>query len=221
LRTLIERATDAASVACYPLEGRALEQSIKATLAETGVSADADTLAWLSDQLGVDQAVTHAEIEKLALYAGQGGRVDLDAARVCVGDLAGLSLDDAMFAATGGDVQAADRALELAIAEGATPVGVLRGTLLHLQRLQRAHAALADGISASEATKAARPPVFFRRESAFAQALATWSATALEQACVRVWDAERACKRTGSPAETICRNALIGLAQRGAAAGRR
>ena len=41
----------------------------------------------------------------------------------CVGDLAGLSLDDALFAATEGDVARADRALELAIAEGATPVG--------------------------------------------------------------------------------------------------
>ena len=40
------------------------------------------------------------------------GTVDLDAAMTCVGDLAGLSLDDALFAATTGDVATADRALE-------------------------------------------------------------------------------------------------------------
>ena len=50
---------------------------------------------------------------------GPGGRVDLEAAMACVGDLAGLSLDDALFAATEGDVATADRALELAMAEGA------------------------------------------------------------------------------------------------------
>ena len=221
LRTLVEKATDTAAIACYPLEGRALEQSIRSTLAEFDVALDQDAQTWLAGQLGADQAVTQGEIEKLAIYAGQGGTVDLAAARICVGDLAGLSLDDALFAATSGDVPAADRALELAMAEGAAPVGVLRAALMHLQRLQRARAGMQAGASATEAAKSARPPVFFRREGAFVQALNIWSLPALDQACIRVWETERACKRTGSPAETLCRNAIIGLAQRGAAARRR
>jgi DNA polymerase III subunit delta len=221
LRTLLEKAADGVVIACYPLEGSALAQAIRAGLAESGVEVDDDALSWLVGQLGADQAVTRSEVEKLALYAGPDGRVDLTAARICVGDLAGLSLDDALFAATSGDVEGADRALELAMAEGAAPVGVLRAALYHLQRLQRARAAMASGMSAAEATKAARPPVFFRRQPAFTRALGLWSPAALDQACQRAWEAERACKRTGSPAETISRNAVIGLAQRGAAARRR
>jgi DNA polymerase-3 subunit delta len=221
LRTLLERLPDAACIACYPLEGRALEQQIRSSLAACGVSADADALGWLTGQLGADQAITQSEIEKLALYVGPDGRVDITAARVCVGDLAGLSLDDALFAATAGDVAAADRALELAMAEGAAPVGVLRAGLMHLQRLQRARAAMAGGLSPGDAAKAARPPVFFRRVPDFVQALTLWSEAALGQACIRVWEAERACKRTGAPAETIARNAVVGLSQRGAAAKRR
>ena len=120
-------------------------------------------MAWLSDQLGADRVSTRGEAEKLALYAGPGGRVDLDAAMACVGDLAGLSLDDALFAATEGDVARADRALELALAEGATPVGVLRAGLMHLQRLHRVRLAVDEGLSAADAVKGARPPVFFRR----------------------------------------------------------
>ena len=104
-----------------------------------------DALAWLSAQLGADRASTRAEAEKLALYVGPGGRVDLDAAMACVGDLAGLSLDDALFAATEGDVATADRALELAMAEGASPVGVLRAGLMHLQRLHRVRLAVDEG----------------------------------------------------------------------------
>jgi DNA polymerase-3 subunit delta len=221
LRTLLERAPDAVTIGCYPPEGRQLEQAIRDTLSGLGVGVDGDALTWLGGQLGADQAVTRSEVEKLALYAGRGGQVDVTAARLCVGDLAGLSLDDALFAATAGEVAAADRALELAIAEGAAPVGVLRAALLHLQRLQRARLAMAGGMSAAEATKAIRPPVFYKVERAFAQALALWSVAALEQACVRAWEAERACKRTGAPAETICRSAIVGLAQRGAAARRR
>ncbi len=104
-------------------------------------------MAWVSDQLGADRVSTRGEAEKLALYAGPGGRVDLDAAMACVGDLAGLSLDDALFAATEGDVARTDRALELALAEGATPVGVLRAGLMHLQRLHRVRLAMDEGLS--------------------------------------------------------------------------
>jgi DNA polymerase-3 subunit delta len=221
LRALIEKVADGAAIGCYPLEGRALEQSIGTALRQSGVTADADALSWLSGQLGADQAVTRSEIEKLALYTGPGGTVDLVAARMCVGDLAGLSLEDALFAATSGDVGGTDRALELAMTEGAAPVSVLRAALLHLQRLQRARAAMQAGASASEAAKAARPPVFYRREAAFIHALGIWSLAALDQACVRLWETERSCKRTGMPAETLARNGLIGLAQRGAAARRR
>jgi DNA polymerase-3 subunit delta len=160
-------------------------------------------------------------VEKLALYAGPGGRVDLDAAMACVGDAAGLSLDDAVFAAAEGDVALADRALEVAMAEGAAPVQVLRATLMHLQRLQRARAAMADGVSAEEAMRALRPPVFFQRSGAFRRALSLWSAGGLDAAAAGISDAERQCKRTGLPDVTICRAALLTLARRAKRAARR
>src|SRR5262249_11599988 len=125
LRTLVERAAGAVSIACYPLEGRGLEQAIQGVLSELEGTADAGALAWLSGQLGADQAMTRIELEKLGLHAGRGGRVDVGMARAVVGDLAGLSLDDALYAASSGEAAAADRALELAIAEGAAPVGIL------------------------------------------------------------------------------------------------
>lgn len=221
LRTAMERAPGAVAIACYALEGGALEQMIGQTLARAQVSVDREALGWLAGQLGADQGVTRSELEKLALFAGPGGQVDLEMARACVGDLAGLSLEDALFAATAGDVAATDRALELALAEGASAVGVLRGMLAHLQKLQRARAAMADGASASEAAKTVRPPVFYRREAVFIQALRLWDDEALQGACLRVWEAERACKRTGSPAETISRSMVLGVAQRAAAARRR
>lgn len=221
LRSAMERQADGVAIACYVLDARALEQVIVQTFAAFGVSVDDDAKEWLASQLGADQAVTRSELEKLAVYVGCDGRVDLQAARACVGDLAGLSLEDALFAATAGDVIATDRALELALAEGSTAVGVLRTALFHLQRLQRAKLMMAQGSSASEAAKGMRPPVFFRREPAFTRALALWSGEALDAACVRVWEAERACKRTGSPAETLSRSMILGLAQRAAVARRR
>jgi DNA polymerase-3 subunit delta len=217
LRTLLEAAPDGAAIACYPEDGRALAETIRYVLQAADVQVDREALAWLGSQLGADRASTQAEVEKLALYAGPGGTVDLQAAMTCVGDLAGLSLDDALFAATDGDVATTDRALELAIAEGATAVGVIRAALMHLQRLHRARLAMDDGAPPADATKAARPPVFFRRLGAFSRALGLWSTPTLVAALAAMADSERACKRTGAPDSLICRNAVLTLARRAAA----
>ena len=142
-------------------------------------------------------------------------------ATACVGDVAGLSLDDALFAATEGDVAYADRALELAVAEGAAPVGVLRAGLMHLQRLHRVRLAVDDGLSTADAVKGARPPVFFRRVAAFGRAIELWPSGALMAAMAGLAEAERACKRTGAPDVVLARNAVLALARRAAAGSAR
>ena len=221
LRQLLDAAPDGATIACFPEEGRALEQTIRDTLQAAKVAVDPDALAWLGAQLGGDRASTRGELEKLALYAGPGARVDLDSAMACVGDLAGLSLDDALFAATEGDVATADRALELAMAEGAAPVQILRVGIAHLQKLHRARLAMdASGMSAPDATRAVRPPLLYRRVTSFARALGLWSSASLAAALAGLADAERNCKRTGWPDGTLSRNAIVALARR-AASGRR
>jgi len=214
LRTLLDTAPDGVAIGCYPEEGRALEDTIRQALRAANVSVDADALSWLVGQLGADQVATRAELEKLALFAGPGGRVDLDTAMQCVGDAAGLSLDDALFAATIGDLPTTDRALELAMAEGAAPVGVLRAGLMHLQRLYRARLLMDTGMTAGDAAKAARPPVFFRRLGAFTRALNLWSSASLEAAMAGLSQAERNCKRTGAPDHSLSRHALLSLARR-------
>jgi DNA polymerase-3 subunit delta len=218
LRTELEAAPDGTAIGCYPEEGRALETTIRDTLKLAGVTIEPDALAWLSGHLGADRAATRAELEKLALYAGPRGRVDLDSAMACIGDMAGLSLDDALFAATIGDVATADRALELAIAEGAVPVQVLRAGINHVQRLQRARMAMDEsGASAADASKTLRPPLFYRRVAGFNRALGLWSGAGLAAVLSGLVEAERGCKRTGWPDHVLCRNAVLVVARRAAA----
>jgi DNA polymerase-3 subunit delta len=220
LRSFVEAAPDGVAIGCYPEEGRALGNTIRAVLGEAGVDLDADALAWLSDHLGTDRVSTRAEAEKLALYSGPGGRVDLAAAMACVGDLAGLSLDDALFAATAGDVTRTDRALELTFAEGATPVGVLRAGLMHLQRVHRVRLAVDEGVNVVDAVRGARPPVFFRRVAAFSRAVELWPSSSLMAAMSTLSEAELGCKQTGAPDDALARNAVLTLARRAAGAAR-
>jgi DNA polymerase III subunit delta len=221
LKTVLEKSDHAGVFACYPMEKPALMQMAREAMAANRVAIDADTAGWLADHLGADRGVSQAELEKLALYAGAGGRVSIEDAQLCVGDLSGLSLDDAAFAAISGEVAAADRALELALAEGGTPVGVLRAVAGQVQRVARVLAQMADGAGMDDAVRALRPPVFFKREAAFRTAVRRWDAGSVAAALDRLFQAERECKRTGLPAEIVCRNAVLAIAGRAAAAGRR
>lgn len=206
----VEAHRDGVTIACYAEEGERLAESVRGWLAAEKVSVDRDALAWLTAQLGADHALNRREIEKLALYVGPGGRVDLEAAEAAVGDVAGLSLDDALFAATSGDVATADRALERALAAGATPVAVIRAALIHLARLERA----------ALAVPGTQKP-FFRREQAFNRALSLWSSATLAAAEEAFFRAERDAKRTGVPAEDLCRHMVLALARRAAVAANR
>ncbi|GBQ34921.1 DNA polymerase III subunit delta [Gluconacetobacter azotocaptans] len=212
LRTLVESHAETAAIACYPEEGRALEASIRQMLAAEEIRIDPDALSWFAGLLGPDRAATRGEVEKLALYAGRGGQLSLDDVRTCIGDAAGVSLEDAAFAATAGDRAAADMAIERALAEGTSPIAIARSLLSHLHRLRRARLAMDSGQSRTDAMRALRPPVFFKRTESFGQALSLWTADRLMDAAEQTQSLELACKQTGAPDLTLCRRHIARLA---------
>jgi DNA polymerase-3 subunit delta len=221
LRSLVEASPDAMAIGCNPDDAGTAARMLHEALAARGVAVDADAARWLVERLGGDRRVLRQEAEKLALYAGDGGRIDLESARACVADQGALSLEDAMFSCMAGDVAGADRALGLAIAEGAAPVQIVRVALLLVQKLHQAALAVSAGRTSAEAVRSIRPPVFYKRAPAFTRALGTWRLSELGAAGRRLQEIERACKRTGSPGETLARQALLSLAQRGAVLSRR
>jgi DNA polymerase III subunit delta len=211
LRRAFETAAGAAAIACYPDGAREIAQVIRESLGAQRITASRDAVDYLVGHLGADRLLTRTELEKLALYAGEGGRIELDDARLSVGDSAALDLDDAVMAAAEGDARRLDRALARIFQEGTSPITVVRAALRHLQRLHRLVAAVADGIPIADALRSARPPVFFRHEDSFRRQLGRWREVPLRQALDRLAGAERAMKQTGFPAETLCREALSAL----------
>jgi DNA polymerase-3 subunit delta len=213
LRTFMEGAADAACVACYPEEGRALADTIRLALGELGVTVDAETTVWLAERLGGDRFVMRSELEKLALLAGTGGRVDLDLARGCTGDAAGSSADAGLLAATLGKVAETDAAVELALSEGLAAVALIRMAISHLQRLHQARLRMAGGLSASDAIRAMRPPVFFKLMGGMTGSLALWPEDMLARAIEEARQVEIACKQTGSRPDLLVRRFVTILAR--------
>jgi DNA polymerase-3 subunit delta len=218
LTTLLSAAADAAIVTCYAETGEALHGAVRAMFAQNGVSADAETIAWICDTLGGDSGILRSEVEKLALYVGAGGRVDLDAAQICAGEGAQGAADSGLLAATSGDIIGADTGAERAMAEGLGGVGLLRMALGHLQKLHMARLTMdRDGISASDAVRSIRPPVFFKAVGGTTVSLRLWSADMLLRAIEEARQAEMACKRTGSLPDLLAKRFVAMVARQAAA----
>jgi DNA polymerase-3 subunit delta len=213
LRTFAEATQDAASIACYPEEGRALTDLIRGILAEFRVSADPETLTWLTETLAGDRSVVRGEIEKLALLCGPGGMADMEMARACTGEAAGHLGDDGILLAAAGDIQGSDAAIEAAIADGLNGIGLLRMSLMLLQRMHIARLRIEQGMSATEAVRAMRPPMFGPAAGVMAGALGLWRAATLLRALEEARQVELACKQTGSRPELLARRYLAWIAR--------
>lgn len=213
LRRVFDEAPVAAAIGCYPDGPRELALVIRDSLGTHRVTASRDAVAFLVEHLGGDRLLTRAELDKLALYAGDGGQIELDDARLAVGDSAAISLDDAVLAAADGDAAVLERALGRVFQEGESPVTVIRALLRHLQRLHLLAARVAAGESIDAVLRGARPPIFFKQQDNFRRQLSFWRDDALRRQLDALAEAETRMKTTGMPAEIICRAAMLATAR--------
>jgi len=213
LRRCFEAARSAAAIGCYPDTPRDLAAVIRETLAAHRVTASRDAGQFLVEHLGGDRLLTRSELEKLTLYAGEGGRVEIEDARLSISDTAAIELDDAVMAAAEGDAVRVERVLGRVLQQGESPVSIIRALLRHLHRLHAFVARLGGGASIDEMLRTARPPIFFKQEDSFRRQLGLWTEARLRPLLDRVAKAELNMKTTGLPAETICREAMLAVAQ--------
>ena len=213
LRSFMEAGSDVASLACYPEEGALLQDTIRKYLATRGVSIDAEAVSWLAEALGGARGALNAALDKLALLAGAGGKVTLEAAILGAGDAATSSADAGLVAATQGAVIACDKDLDLAMAEGLAGVALIRAALSYLLKLHQAKLRMNAGMSASDAVRAMRPPVFFKLNAAMTRSLSLWTSDMLDRAVEEARQVEIACKQTGSRPELLARRFVSILAR--------
>ncbi len=212
LRRAFEAARPAVAIGCYPDTPRELAAVIRETLAAHRVTASRDAGQFLVERLGGDRLLTRSELEKLALYAGEGGRVELEDARLSVSDTAAIELDDSVMAAAEGDAARVERVLGRVLQQGESPVSIIRALLRHLHRLHVLTASLSGGANIDDLLRTARPPIFFKQEDSFRRQLGLWSEARLRPQLGRIAKAELNMKTTGLPAETICREAMLAVA---------
>jgi DNA polymerase III subunit delta len=211
LRQLFEAADNAAALPCYRDEAGDLARLIGEELGRAGLRLTDEARDYLVSALGGDRGVTRRELEKIVSYMGPAESaqpLELADAVACVGDSAALSVDDLVYAIGDGDLMAVERLVDRVLAEGTSPVTILRTTGRHFLRVHL----LASAEDRERAIRSLKPPVFYKYVARLHDQVRQWAPPRLQQALDRLTRAEMDCKRTGMPADVLCRRALLEIA---------
>ena len=218
LRALCEGADpQAAGIPCYVEDSAQRQRVIVDILKAEGLTAPRDVVQLLDDTLPPDRIAMRSELEKLALYKRGAAppAVALDDIHAVLHDAGAAALDDLVLAAASGDAARVATLLEHLFAEQTAPVAILRAAQRHFLRLQLARAAMDDnGLSAGEAIKRLQPPVFWKAVAQVTQQAQRWSAAQIEKLLDKLYEAEAAVKRTGTPDTALCAQLLLQTAGR-------
>lgn len=213
LRKLVEGAHRAAAVPCYADDGASLERLAAEMLRADNIAVDREALGEISARLGGDRALARREIEKLALFVGADNRVDADAVRAVLGDVAEASLDEAMLATADGDYVAMATALARVRADGMAAVAVIRAAQRQFQRLYAFAAEVESGTPPAQAVERARPPVFWKLRPRVQRQLSRWTTTSASNALQKLTEAEFHAKSSAADEWQACERVLLVIAQ--------
>lgn len=214
LRRAFEGAGNAMAVPCYADGDPELGDLVESVLARHRVRASLEAQHYLVAHLGADRGLSRSELEKLALYAGDGGTVTLEDAIACIDDGAPLTVEDAVFAAAEGDAPGVERAFSRALQGGESAVRIVRVAMRHFERLHLVGTRIAAGMGLEEAARTLRPPIYDKKaQERIAAGVRSWPPRRAAAALALLLEAERNCKRTGFPAETLCSETLLRLAR--------
>ena len=211
LRATVEASEHAMALPCYADESRGVDSVIDEELQKAGLSIALEARQALKRSLGGDRLASRGELEKLALYAADRKQITLDDVKLMIGDVAGLSLDDAIDATLEGKPADFDIAFAR-LGGGQAASQVLGAAMRQFHALQAMRGAMdADGRNAASVVASARPPVFFTRRKTVESALMRWNSESIVRALASLQAAVLQARRRADLAEAIARQALLAI----------
>jgi DNA polymerase III subunit delta len=212
LRTICEKARNAAAIACYADDERDIARVVDDELKKAGLTIAPDARAALLPFLGGDRQATRGELQKLALYVHGRDQIVLEDVMAVVADASAVALDNVIDAAFAGKPSEVEVHFARTRGEGTAPGVIVSAALRHLASLHRMRIAVEDGGSVGAAVEGARPPIHFRRKLAIEAALRAWTAPRLADAMTALAEALLQTRLQANLAEAIAQRALMTLA---------
>ena len=143
----------------------------------------------------------------------QGKNITLSDVQQSCGDIGLYSLDDLVYAFTGGNRQLAMKSARTLMDEGTEAIVILRSLQNHIQRFHLVKSLMdSHGQSADEAMKSLQPPVFFKTADMFRSQLNSWPSRKSRGLLVKLADVEARSKQTGTPVVTLLNQFILSAA---------
>ncbi|WP_025897352.1 DNA polymerase III subunit delta [Sneathiella glossodoripedis] len=200
-----------AIIACYRDKSQDILSLINEILGGANIPVPTDVLEYLKSSLGSDRAISRQELEKLQQYKGNDtSPLTLQEVKSIVGDNSAESVFDVIDATLFGDLPKLEYAIDKAFFAGESAITFLRLAQNQLKQLHKAAAFISKGTPANIAVKKAGIAPF-NQQKALAQ-IGRKTAAHFAQCLDIILQAEIECKKTGMPAETFCRRALLRVA---------
>ena len=213
VRSLCEKSNAAAVLVCYADTERDLARLVDEEMRAASLALAPDARALLISLLGGDRRASRGELQKLALYVGDKGRVEVDDVIAVSADASALALDALVDSAFAGKPAEVETQFGKARAAGTYPGAVVSAALRQALQLHKARLGIDAGGNVERAMYAFVPPVHFRRKPLVEAALANWTGPRLERVIAQLADAMLDTRRRAVLAEAIAERALLSIAQ--------
>jgi DNA polymerase-3 subunit delta len=213
VRSLCEKSPAAAVLACYADTERDLARLVDDEMRAAGLTIAPDARTLLISLIGGDRRASRNEVQKLVLYAGQKGKVEVDDILAVTADASALALDALVDAALAGKPADVEIHFGKARAAGTYPGAIASAALRQTIQLHKARLGIDAGGNIERAMYAFVPPVHFRRKPAVEAALNAWTTPRLEKVIAQLAEAALDTRRRASLAEAIIERALLSIAQ--------
>ena len=210
LRKTVENAKTALAIPCYSDDARGIQTLIDEELGNAGLSIQNDARQRLSQLLGGDRLASRNELRKLALYChGTATVTDTDVIET-MGDVAALSVDDAIDAVFSGDPVRLEAALERILASKTSVFLVLRGCIVQFEQLDAMRSLVENhNRQPAQAMTEKGRGIHFKRKPVVERALRHWRLAAINREMRRLADAVLETRRRPQLEAAIARQALL------------
>jgi DNA polymerase-3 subunit delta len=210
LRTMVEKAKNAAALPCYRDEARDIGRLIDEEIRAAGLRIEPSARSELLHLLGGDRLTTRSEIGKLITYAQKDGLISVAHVEAVCSDTSDNAFDTLVDAAFLGDRTEVKALFQRLVEDGNRPDVLLAAALRHGLGIARMASEVANGASPGEVAGARVP--YYKRRDIVARQLNIWSEQASAALVVALADATLACRRQARLAEAIAERRLLSLA---------
>jgi DNA polymerase III subunit delta len=213
LRIACEEAAKFGSLALYEEDIASVRTRLGSLISKADLRWEDGAEDLFLDIVGTDRSVVTQEFEKLTLYCFGGTIISgADILAVC-GDTASSSSDSLIDSMLMGDLETVDRMYGNLDSGTGGPKMILSSTISHLVRLQELRGIMDTGMNADSAVRGARPPIFFKRQSAVISQLKKFDAPELMWMQQSLAAATFQARKNADLADAVTSRALLSLAR--------